>query len=132
MKRDAARISALYAIAACLFCHFVCVQIVVSLCFQNGGEWVLEENKMKLILLVMWDVWWRNAAKWNKRNARGMQQDREALKEFSLLVTICLLAYVFQLEEEVCCRCYSLFFHYGSSVAFWNVLGKKIGSMARM
>jgi hypothetical protein len=46
---------------------------------------------MKLILLVMWDVWWRNATKWNKRNARGMWQDREALKEFSLLVTICLL-----------------------------------------
>jgi hypothetical protein len=45
---------------------------------------------MKLILLVMWDVWWRNAAKWNKRNPRGMQQDREALREFSLLVTICL------------------------------------------
>jgi hypothetical protein len=29
---------------------------------------------------------------------RGMQQDREALKEFSLLVTICLLAYVSFLE----------------------------------
>jgi hypothetical protein len=50
---------------------------------------------MKLILLVMWDVWWRKAAKWNKRNARSMRQDREALKEFSLLVTIYLLAYVF-------------------------------------
>jgi hypothetical protein len=56
---------------------------------------------------------------------RGMQQDREALKEFSLLVTICLLAYVFRLEEEVCCRCYSLFFHYGSSVSFLECTWQK-------
>lgn len=86
---------------------------------------------MKLILLVMWDVWWRNATKWNKRNARGMWQDREALKEFSLLVTICLLV-CFDQRKKYVVDATAFSFTMEVLLAFWNVLGKKIGSMARM